>query len=383
MRGVPGGRQERGVIIHTRLCRTPVRKRRSWWRLPTAFMFLALILGACSPGQDPAQQTARAVRAGTPGHVFVINLENKGYDRVWGSGSAAPYLAKTLRQQGVLLGNYYGIAHNSLPNYLAQISGQPPNTSTVRDCPTYAPFTPSGTDSQGRLLGTGCVFPDNIPTLAGQLTGAGKTWRGYMEGMSSPCEHPALGTADTNQKATAGDQYATRHNPFVYFRSITASSDCTTNVVDFSALQQDLKSVDTTPNLSYITPNLCHDGHDRPCADGTPGGMGTVDKWLGTQVPAILASPAFQKDGMLVITFDETDGGTVGPSTGVTGGTAGGKVGALIVSPFTPAGATSDKPYNHFSLLASMEDFFSLPRLAGAGEPGVNAFGADVYQAGS
>jgi hypothetical protein len=111
--------------------------------------------------------------------------------------------------------------------------------------------------------------------------------------------------------------------------------------------------------------------------------MGIVDKWLSDQVPAILASPAFQKDGMLVITFDEAEGGAVGPSTGVTGGTAGGKVGALVISPFTAAGTTSDRSYNHYSLLASMEDFFSLPRLAGAGEPGVNTFGADVYQTGS
>jgi hypothetical protein len=316
-----------------------------------------------------------------PGHVFVINLENKGYDQVWGTNSPAPYLTRTLRQQGVLLSEYYGIAHHSLPNYLAQISGQPPNTSTQRDCPTYVPFNPSGTDSQGLLLGNGCVFPENVPTLAGQLTSAGKTWKGYMEDMTSPCQHPPLGTADTHKTATVGDQYATRHNPFVYFRSITASPDCTTDVVNLSALQQDLQSADATPNLSYITPNLCHDGHDNPCADGTSGGLGVADTWLRNQVPAILASPAFQKDGMLVITFDETDAGTTGPPTGVTGGTGGGKVGALAISPFTAAGATSARPYNHYSLLASIEDFFSLPRLAGAAEPGVNSFGPDVFRA--
>ncbi|WP_285245766.1 alkaline phosphatase family protein [Pseudarthrobacter sp. fls2-241-R2A-127] len=323
-----------------------------------------------------------AARAGTPGHVFVINLENKGYDQVWGVNSPAPYLSRTLRQQGTLLTDYYGIAHNSLPNYLAQISGQPPNSRTDQDCPAYTQFTPSGTDAQGRLQGEGCVFPDNVPTVAGQLTDAGKTWKGYMEDMSTPCQHPLLGSPDENQKATAGDQYATRHDPFVYFRSITSTAGCAANDVNFSALQQDLKSVATTPNLSYISPNLCHDGHDSPCADGSPGGLGTADEWLHNEVPGILASPAFQKDGMLVVTFDETDAGTVGPSTGVTGGTGGGKVGALVLSPFTAAGATSDRPYNHYSLLASIEDFFSLPRLAGAAEPGVNAFSSDVYQAG-
>ncbi|MET3206633.1 MULTISPECIES: alkaline phosphatase family protein [unclassified Arthrobacter] len=341
---------------------------------------LVAALVACQPSQPITITPARL--AGTPGHVFVINLENKGYDQVWGTGSPAPYLARTLRQQGVLLSSYYGIAHHSLPNYLAQVSGQPPNRSTMQDCQTYSAFSPSGTDSRGRLLGSGCVFPENVPTLAGQLTSAGRSWRGYMEDMSSPCQHPMLGAADTHQNATAGDQYATRHNPFVYFRSITASPDCTTHVVNLSALQQDLKTVDTTPNLSYITPNLCHDGHDNPCADGTSGGLGVADYWLRDQVPTVLASPAFQKDGMLVITFDETDGGTTGPPVGVTGGTGGGKVGALVISPFAPAGATSDRPYNHYSLLASIEDFFSLPRLAGAAEPGVNTFSADVYQSG-
>lgn len=376
------------MVINAWLCNGPCLKWRSRWRLSGTFLLLVMLLAtttACQPQQPQQAQQAqtRQGRAGTPGHVFVINLENKGYDRVWGSGSAAAYLAGTLRSQGVLLTNYYGIAHNSLPNYLAQISGQQPNKSTRQDCHIYSPFTPSGTDSQGRLLGDGCVFPANVPTLAGQMSAAGKTWRGYMEDMASPCQHPAFGAVDANLRATPGDQYATRHNPFVYFRSIISTPDCTKNVVNFSALQQDLKSVDTTRNLSYITPNLCHDGHDSPCVDGTPGGLGTADKWLGAEVPPILASPAFQQDGMLVITFDEADGGAVGPSNGVTGGTAGGKVGALVISPFTTPGTTSDRQYNHYSLLASMEDFFSLPRLAGAGEPGVNTFGSDVYQARS
>lgn len=373
--------------------RVQPRPHRAWLknarrlrRVLGAVAFLAVFVAAVSgcqsvPASAPSQAGTPAARTGTPKHIFVINLENKGYDRVWGNGSPAPYLAGTLRSQGVLLSNYYGIAHNSLPNYLAQISGQPPNGSTQQDCHTYTPFSSTGVDTQGLMQGDGCVFPGDVPTIAGQLSAASKTWRGYMEDMSSPCQHPDLGAEDTHVAAAPGDQYGTRHNPFVYFRSITSTPDCTKNVVNYSALQQDLLSVDTTPNLSYITPNLCHDGHDSPCVDGAAGGLGTADAWLKDNVPAILASPAFKQDGMLVITFDESDGGAVGPSTGVTGGTAGGKVGALVLSPFSPSGATSDKPYNHYSLLASLEDFFSLPRLAGAGEPGVNSFGADIYQA--
>ncbi|MDN3936969.1 alkaline phosphatase family protein [Arthrobacter sp. YD4] len=352
-------------------------RRRSAARI--AFL-LALLLTAVTACQPPA---AAPQRTGTPGHIFVINLENKGFDRVWGNGSPAPYLSGTLRAQGVLLDSYYGVSHNSLPNYLAQISGQPPNSSTEHDCHTYTPFSGTGLDSQGQLLGDGCLFPAEVPTLAGQLDAAHKTWRGYMEDMATPCEHPQPDAVDTHVAATAGDQYATRHNPFVYFRSITDGSGCGRNVVNYSALAHDLSSAATTPNLSYITPNLCHDGHDSPCVDGTAGGLGTADEWLKSQVPAILASPAYQQDGMLVITFDEADGGAVGPSSGVTGGTAGGKVGALVLSPFTVPGGSSDRAYNHYSLLASMEDIFGLPRLAGAAQPGVNAFGGDVYRSGS
>ena len=194
-----------------------------------------------------------------------------------------------------------------------------------------------------------------------------------MEDMGAPCRHPDLGAKDEHQSAQVGDQYATRHNPFVYFESITSSGDCQSHVVDFTYLADDLKSVGTTPNLSYITPNLCNDGHDSPCVDGSPGGLASADAWLQQQVPAILDSPAYKQDGMLVITFDEADGKTTGPS-GIPGGTAGGRVGALVLSPSIKGGTTSDTMYNHYSLLASIEDAFSLPRLGYADAPGLNSF---------
>jgi hypothetical protein len=85
---------------------------------------------------------------------------------------------------------------------------------------------------------------------------------------------------------------------------------------------------------------------------------------------------------MLVITFDESEDDTGGPS-GIPGGTAGGRVGALVLSPFTKGGTTSDRLYHHFSLLATVEDAFSLPRLGYAGAPGLNSFGGDVFNARS
>lgn len=349
------------------------------WLALMAGAALTVMVSGCQPVPATGRYSGSGVR---PGHVFVINLENKGYSMVWGKDSQAPYLSGTLRAQGALLTKYYAIAHNSNPNYLAQISGQASNPMTRDGCTTYAPFTVTGTASPGQVTGAGCVYPASVPTVAGQLSSAGKTWKGYMEDMATPCQHPALGAEDDHQKATPTDQYATRHNPFVYFDSITSSPDCAKNVANFDRLADDLKSAATTPNLSYITPNLCDDGHDSPCADGRPGGLETADAWLRQQVPAILESPAFKQDGVLVITFDESEHHTRGPS-GVPGGTDGGRVGALLLSPFAKAGTTSTVPYNHFSLLASIEDMFSLPRLGFAGAPGINTFGTDVFNTGT
>jgi hypothetical protein len=361
--------------------------RRHRLLLPLAAALLAV---AGRPG--PAQAAASAYLPPAH-HVFVINLENKGYDETWGPGSAAPYLSKTLRARGVLLNQYFGTAHNSQPNYVAQISGQGPNPQMQGDCQVYSSFVGTGTVAPGQAVGQGCVFPASVRTIADQMLAHGLTWKGYMEDMATPCRHPVLNTQDGTQKAKVGDQYAARHNPFVYFQSITGSPACAARDVDLSQLPKDLASVGTTPNLSFITPNLCDDGHDAPCVDGRPGGLVSADAWLKQWVPKILGSAAFKQDGILIITFDESDGPQSdssaccgegpGPNTPLPGiaGLGGGRVGALVISPFVRGNTWSTTPYNHYSLLASLEDLFRLPFLGYAATPGLNRFGLDVYNA--
>ncbi|WP_430297163.1 alkaline phosphatase family protein [Sinomonas sp. B1-1] len=371
-------------------------------RRPLAVVLAALavlVLAAVALVRTGAGQEASAADTApqylpSSSHVFVINLENKGYDETWGPSSQAPYLSQTLRSQGVLLNSYYGTGHNSLDNYISHISGQGPNSQTQADCQTYSPFVQTGTAAQGQAVGSGCVYPSGVPTVADQLTAAGKTWKGYMEDMGTPCRHPQLGAVDDTQKARVGDQYAARHNPFVYFAGITGSLDCAKNDVDLTALSGDLASASTTPAVSFITPNLCHDGHDSPCVDGQPGGLVSADAWLKQWVPVITNSSAFTKDGVLVITFDESDGPQQdasaccgegpGPNAALPGitGMGGGRVGALVLSPFTAGGTWSTTPYNHYSLLASIEDLNGLPYLGYAGTPGLNRFGLDVYNKG-
>jgi hypothetical protein len=363
-------------------------------------VLLGLVLTFVVPrhlsGPPDRAVAASSDRAALPpaGHVFVVNIENKGFHTLWGPHSAAPYLARTLRAKGVLLPRYYGTAHHSLGNYLAQISGQGPDYAIQHDCPTYSRFRESRpVAAHGQVVGDGCVFPAKVRTLPRQLSDAGFGWRGYMEDMRTPCQHPRLGARDRWQKATARSQYATRHNPFVYFRSITSTpAYCKAHVKALSALTADLKHASTTRALSYITPDLCHDAHDARCASGGPGGLRAANAWAKRWIPQILASPAFRANGVLVITSDESEGVRedssaccgegAGPNAGQPGieGPGGGRVGALVISPYSVPGSTSARSYNHYSLLGTMEELFGLPRL-GYARTVPYVFGADVFNA--
>lgn len=276
----------------------------------------AVIVGAACFASPLTHAAAQALPK--PQHVFVIVLENEGYGVTFGPKSPAQYL-KSLAAQGVLLEKYYGIGHNSLDNYIAMVSGQAPNPVTQADCQTFLEFASTGTDKDGQAIGKGCVYPANIPTIVDQLEKKGLTWKGYMEDMGNDltrelatCGHPAIGAKDNTQHATAKDQYATRHNPFMYFHSIIDKTErCDAHVVNLSALAGDLLDEKSTPNYVFITPNLCNDGHDGgdrgKCANGDPGGLVSADKFLADHVPAILNSPAFKRDGLLIVTFDEAD----------------------------------------------------------------------------
>ena len=366
----------------------------------------------------------------------MIVLENKNYEDTFGSSTQDPYLQKTLVPMGALLRQYYGTGHVSLDNYLSLISGQAPTPDTANDClpgmtgsvGNFDDVVETGMTPDGQVIAAhGCVYPAHVRTLPDQLTAAGLTWKGYMEDMgndpareSATCGHPVIGTGtDHTNEAEApsaavpqGDAYAVRHNPFVYFHSIIDSPRCRTQVVNLNQLSTDLARAATTPNLVFITPNLCHDGHDgngtgaagTTCASGEPGGLTSADAFLRSWVPKILAAPAYRQDGLLIITFDEGNY-TVHRSSNSTGqttlditfpgrtcchqppgpnlsgvrptiltitntprlverlvveGYGGDRIGALLLSPFARPGSRSDIAYNHYSLLRSLEDIFRL-----------------------
>ncbi|HVT21550.1 MAG TPA: alkaline phosphatase family protein, partial [Mycobacteriales bacterium] len=208
---------------------------------------IALTAAGAGISSGASSSSHAAGRSALPGlglhHVFVIVLENESSESTY-LHNPHPYLGKVLQRQGTLLTNYYATGHVSLDNYIAMMSGQAPNPLTSSDCLVYANFNgttaPAPIGASGQAIGVGCVYPSNVKTLADQLSAKHVSWRGYMDNMGNDpareqrrCGVPhtdAIGRDDT-QSATAKDQYAARHNPFVYFHSLIDSGRCRKHVV--------------------------------------------------------------------------------------------------------------------------------------------------------
>jgi hypothetical protein len=238
-------------------------------------------------------------------------LENREFDEVVGNPEA-PYL-NHLAQRGALATRYFGVSHPSLPNYLALLGGD--TFGIAENC----------TDCSARG-----------PNLATQLSRAGIGWRAYMGGLPRPCF-----TGDAN-----GD-YAKRHDPFVYFPSITAVPSRCKEVVPEARLRADLRR-HRLPEFGWLTPDLCDDAHD--CS------LAGADEHLRALVPRILRQLGPQ--GLLIVTFDE---GT--SDAGCCGAPGGGRVAPILLGPYVRAGTTIAAAANHYSLLAGLEDRFDLTRL--------------------
>ena len=373
-----------------------------------------------APGPAKPPTTLPAIK-----HVFLIVLSDQPYAAVFGPESQGHYLVRELEPQGELLVRYDAVAHEELPDEVALISGQGPTAQTAADCPSYAPIEPAGAGADGQVLGEGCVYPADTPTLPGELEAHHLQWRAYLEGLAEgpdpvpACSHPAVGQADPTTPSGAGSDgaapaaapgtsqgatgssgaYATYRNPFAYFQSLTGSGACARSEAGIGRLKSDLARPARTPALSYIVPGLCHDAGPSPCAPGTVAGPAGAEPFLRRVVPEILASGAYQQNGLLVITTDEAPSsgefedsssccGQPGfPNLGAAGVGPGGRprgggtVGALLLSPFIKGPASSADAYNHFSLLATIESLFGLKRLGYAGLSAVSPLAPSIFTA--
>jgi outer membrane biosynthesis protein TonB len=335
--------------------------------------------------ETPPPPAEAKPEAGRIKHVFLISLVSSGYQAAFGTtGSTMPYLNGTLRPKGLLLSNYSVLSEATTPNGVAAISGQPPNAATKTDCPTLVEFPSTATtNSTGVLAGEGCVWPVATNTIAGQLSVGGFTWKAYLEGMKDPttgepanCVYP--GPEEEEVIELGG--YANRLNPFTHFHSLLDVGECSEGDVPITELKKDLKSEAKTPNFSYISPGLCKAGVTGQCPEGAPTGPAATDEWLAEVVPQILESPAYKKDGLLVISF----GGLNPPAPPAEGETAPPappnplKTGAVLMSKFITKGSNDAAPYNPYSLLRSTEELFGLKLLAKAGDKKTKTFAPEL-----
>ncbi len=264
-------------------------------------------------------------------HVWVVALTGHSYDESFGTGSPAPYLATELRAKGTLLSWYHAAGHDPAAGGVALLGGQK--------------------DALG-------PFDDKTVTLADQLTGAGRTWKAYIEGATAglnPGDNPCLRPPDQQPR-----------NPFLRFASITGAAECGSSIADLDRLGPDAADTDSAPAFSYIVPGPAHDGSTS---------LADADGWLAATLPTILDSKAYADGGLVVVTFD------AGAPADVEAG--GGRVGALLLSPYVTAGGTIGAPYDPFSLLASIEGLFGLDRIGYAKETKLQPFGPKVYGAWS
>lgn len=254
---------------------------------------LALVV-ACEPQRPPPPPTGGGIPQA--GHVFIVIEENRDYTDVFDS-SSMPYL-KNLAQQYGLATRYYANTHPSIGNYFMLGTGQ-----IITNDDDYSKIVP-------------------VDNVVRRLRAAGKTWKSYAEDM------PSVGYTGPDVGG-----YARKHNTFALLSDVANDSTERKNLVPFTQFATDLAN-GTLPDYANIVPNLCNDAHDCPLA--------TADTWLRTQIAPLLASATFQQNGLLIITFDESD-------NDIRYG--GGRIAWVVVSPKAKRGYQSTTLYQHQSTL--------------------------------
>jgi hypothetical protein len=221
----------------------------------------------------------------------------------------APYL-NLLERHSAVYTDLHAETHPSQPNYIALFSG----------------------DTQGV---TSDACPErfhNRPNLGRQLIDAGFTFTGYSEGM------PRAGFTG----CTSG-RYAAKHNPWVDFDNVPAAAN-----QPAGALPSDYAKL---PTVSFWVPDLCDDMHDCP--------VGSGDQWAQSHLDPY-ATWAQQHNSALIVTFDEDDK------------TDDNRIFTLVFGAGVTAGRFA-QPVTHYDILATVEDWYGLPRLGHAqGAAGLN-----------
>jgi len=223
-----------------------------------------------------------------------------------------PYL-NSLAQQYGLATQYYANTHPSIGNYFMLATGQ-----IITNDDSYSTI----------------VTVDNVVR---RLLAAGKTWKSYAEDL------PSVGYTG----ADVG-RYARKHNVFALLSDVANDSVQRKNLVPFTQFATDLAS-GALPDYANIVPNLCHDAPD--CS------LDTADTWLRNNIAPLLASAVFQRDDLLIITFDES---------GSDNTHGGGRIAWIVVSSKAKATYQSTTLFQHESTLRLTLEALGITQFPGA-----------------
>ena len=316
----------------------------------TAVALLIAPVLVFSPAQAPAAAAASNPQfsqpcgnPGTPGqvhHIIWIWMENESYSSIIDNANA-PYQTSLAHQCG-LPTNFHNESHDSLDNYIAATDGQNIlGTSFLNDC-------------LPNLSANSCV--SSGPSIFSQTEAAGESWRGYAEDMPTTCNRTNTGN------------YVARHNPAVYYSTLTSCAqydipmgDATTQT---GAFYDDVRN-GNLPSFSFIAPNLNDDAHNSSASVG--------DTWLSNLIPFITSNPNYQAgDTDIFITNDEGAGSDYALGEDCTNQTLDASqpschIPTIVVAPYIPSGTVDSSFYTHYSMLRTAEELLGLPLLGLAG----------------
>jgi len=302
--------------------------------------------GAPGGFANAAQRAAPGGRF-VPDRIVVIVMENHSFDDIIGATDRSgnrlltPFITQ-LAQQNRISTLQFGVAHPSLPNYLSLIAG---DYFGVHDdngsC--YAPHRPKGCHSFDKK------------NLVDSLDAAGISWASYNESM------PHDGYLGQQYPKKGDGLYRQKHDPFVYFKDIATSPKRLANVKTFVDLKKTLNN-GYLPQFSFIVPNECHDMHGAVgfCNFGPEELIKDGDAALQKLVAQIISSGSFTNRSLMFVLWDEGDnnlGCCDGPPT-----QSGGHIPLILVTG-VPGFVASSQLYNHYSVLATIEDLWNLPKL--------------------
>jgi hypothetical protein len=276
-------------------------------------------------------------------HVFLVIFENHGYGQIAGN-AAAPTFNRLAKRYG-LATSYFSVTDPSAPNYVAMLGG---NFFGIADDNAYYTRTVAK------------------PSLISQLDAAGLSWKGYYQGMPYPAFAGICYPNRCNGIPDIDPVYAAKHNGILYFKSVQDSAADRERMVPFEELTLDLGN--EPPAFSYVIPDMCHDMHGAPvyCIDsGNPGDVddnrlvAEGDRFLDELVHEITRAPFWSRgNNAIIVTFDQgADGDTRGCCDAVPGT---GQVFTVVITSHGPRGLGDNTPYNHYSLLQTLQRTFGL-----------------------